>query len=130
MEHNQKTDVTRGWIASVLTDIHFWVPVVVFISPPINTTTGTQKWISVSTLAIQPRVTSVFWLCSMSTHAKNWKHERAAERPPHRCEITCLNLIGMEFPRAILGARRKESQRVLRPGIAADWPALQGLTHY
>jgi hypothetical protein len=31
MEHNQKTDVTRGWMASVLTDIHFWVPVGVLI---------------------------------------------------------------------------------------------------
>jgi len=31
MEQNQKTDVTRSWIASVLTDIHFWVPVVVLI---------------------------------------------------------------------------------------------------
>jgi len=31
MEHNQKTDGTRSWMASVLTDIHFWVPVVVLI---------------------------------------------------------------------------------------------------
>jgi hypothetical protein len=66
----------------------------------------------------------------MSTHVKNWKHERAAERPPHRCEIACLNLIGMKFPRAILGARRKESQRLLRAIIAADWLAFRGLTHY
>jgi len=31
MEQNQKTDLTRSWVATVLTDIHFWVPVGVLI---------------------------------------------------------------------------------------------------
>ncbi len=31
MQRNQKTDVNRSWMASVLTDIHFWVPVAVLM---------------------------------------------------------------------------------------------------
>jgi hypothetical protein len=92
------------------------------ISPPINTPTGTQKWISVSTLAIQLRVTFVFWLCSMSTHVKNLKRDRAAERPPNRREIARANPIGMEFPGAMLGARRKESQRARAGVVIASFP--------
>jgi hypothetical protein len=29
MEPEHRTDESKSWIASVLTDIHFWVPVVV-----------------------------------------------------------------------------------------------------
>jgi hypothetical protein len=31
MEENNRHDNPRGWLMSVLTDIHFWVPVVVLI---------------------------------------------------------------------------------------------------
>jgi len=31
MERTENTAVTRNWIARVLTDIHFWVPVSVLI---------------------------------------------------------------------------------------------------
>jgi len=31
MERNQETNMTRSWMASVLTDIHFWVPVAVLM---------------------------------------------------------------------------------------------------
>ena len=29
MEQNRGTDQTRSWVEIVLTDVHFWVPVVV-----------------------------------------------------------------------------------------------------
>ncbi len=31
MEHNQKTNMTRNCMDSVLSDIHFWVPVAVLM---------------------------------------------------------------------------------------------------
>jgi hypothetical protein len=31
MKENDRADCTRGWLISVLTDVHFWVPVVVLI---------------------------------------------------------------------------------------------------
>jgi hypothetical protein len=31
MERNNETNVTRDWWASILSDIHFWVPVVVLM---------------------------------------------------------------------------------------------------
>jgi hypothetical protein len=31
MEQNGRTDPTRSWATIVLTDIHFWVPIVVLI---------------------------------------------------------------------------------------------------
>jgi len=31
MEHNQETNMTRNWMGSVLSDIHFWVPVAVLL---------------------------------------------------------------------------------------------------
>jgi len=31
MEHNQKTNMARNWMGSVLSDIHFWVPVAVLM---------------------------------------------------------------------------------------------------
>src|SRR3981189_3171313 len=31
MEHNQETNMTRNWMGSVLSDIHFWVPVAVLM---------------------------------------------------------------------------------------------------
>ena len=31
MEQNGTTDPTRSWVTMVLTDVHFWVPVVVLI---------------------------------------------------------------------------------------------------
>jgi hypothetical protein len=31
MERDDKTDVTRSWLTSVLTDAHFWVPAAVLL---------------------------------------------------------------------------------------------------
>jgi len=31
MEHEQETNMTRHWMGSVLSDIHFWVPVAVLM---------------------------------------------------------------------------------------------------
>jgi len=31
MEQNGRTDQNRSWVAIVLTDIHFWVPIAVLI---------------------------------------------------------------------------------------------------
>jgi hypothetical protein len=31
MNQNGRTDQTRSWVEIVLTDIHFWVPVVVLV---------------------------------------------------------------------------------------------------
>ena len=31
MNQNGRTDQTRNWVEIVLTDIHFWVPVVVLV---------------------------------------------------------------------------------------------------
>ena len=31
MEQNGRTEQTRNWVTIVLTDIHFWVPIIVLI---------------------------------------------------------------------------------------------------
>ncbi len=31
MEQNGRTEQNRSWVAIVLTDVHFWVPVIVLI---------------------------------------------------------------------------------------------------
>ncbi|HXM93081.1 MAG TPA: hypothetical protein VOA64_02330 [Candidatus Dormibacteraeota bacterium] len=31
MQRNDSSDFSRGWLASVLTDMHFWVPVAVLL---------------------------------------------------------------------------------------------------
>jgi hypothetical protein len=32
MDRNERNEASRSWLASVLTDIHFWVPVVVLVA--------------------------------------------------------------------------------------------------